>query len=232
VIPITSHITEAKTLETQLRLSQSETEKRVKKRDAMKKARNTSADAAELRRRAIDRLRATATKGTPAQTEPEAQRLVHELQVHQIELEMQSEELWQSRAEAEAGLEHYTELYDFAPVGYLTLGRDGAISKVNLAGADLLGVEPARIVGRGFGVFIDQPDRAGFKAFLEKAFASQAKEVCEVALLKHRQGPLNVRIMATGSQDGQECRLMMVDITERRQTDSAHEVLHAGEARI
>jgi PAS domain S-box-containing protein len=232
VIPITSHITEAKTLETQLRLAQSETEKRVKKRDAMKKARNTSADAAELRRRAIDRLRAAATKGTPAQTEPEAQRLVHELQVHQIELEMQSEELWQSRAEAEAGLEHYTELYDFAPVGYLTLGRDGAISKVNLAGADLLGVEPARIVGRSFGVFVDQPDRSGFRVFLEKVFASQAKEVCEVALLKDRQGPLNVRIMATGSQDGQECRLMMVDITERRQTDSVHEVLHAGEARI
>jgi hypothetical protein len=103
---------------------------------------------------------------------------------------------------------------------------------VNLAGADLLGVEPARIVGRGFGVFVDQRDRAGFKVFLEKVFASQAKEVCEVALLKDRQGPLNVRIMATGSQDGQECRLMMVDITERRQTDSVHEVLHAGEARI
>jgi hypothetical protein len=87
-------------------------------------------------------------------------------------------------------------------------------------------------VGRGFGVFVDQQDRAGFRVFLEKAFASQAKVVCEVALLKDRQGPLNVRIMATGSQDGQECRLMMVDITERRQTDSVHEVLHAGEARI
>jgi PAS domain S-box-containing protein len=232
VISITSHITEAKTLDTQLLLAQSETEKRVKKRDTMKKARNTSADAAELRRRAEDRLRAAATKGTPAQTEPEAQRFVHELQVHQIELEMQSEELWQSRAEAEAGLEHYTELYDFAPVGYLTLGRDGAISKVNLAGADLLGVEPARIVGRGFAVFVDQPDKAGFKAFLKKVFASQAKEVCEVALLKDRQGPINVRIMATGSQDGQECLVMMVDITEPRQTESTHEVLYAGEARI
>ena len=83
----------------------------------MKKTRNTPAEATELRRRAEDRLRAVTTKGTPARTEPEAQRLVHELQVHQIELEMQSEELWQSRAEAEAGLEHYTELYDFAPVG-------------------------------------------------------------------------------------------------------------------
>ena len=92
----------------------------------MKNDRNTSA-AAELRRRAEARLRAVATKGAPARTDADTQRLVHELQVHQIELEMQNEELRQSRAEAEAGLERYTELYDFAPVGYLTLGRDGAI---------------------------------------------------------------------------------------------------------
>ena len=105
----------------------------------MKKDKHTSAEAAELRRRAETRLRAAATKGASARTEPEAQRLVHELQVHQIELEMQNDELRQSRAEVEAGLERYTELYDFAPVGYLTLGRDEAIRQVNLAGADLLG---------------------------------------------------------------------------------------------
>ena len=198
----------------------------------MKNARNTAADAAELRRRAEVRLRAAATKRTPALTEPEAQRLVHELQVHQIELEMQSEELWQSRAEAEAGLEHYTELYDFAPLGYLTLGRDGAIGKVNLAGANLLRVERARLVGRRFGVFIDGSDKAGFKAFLEKVFVSQAKEVCEVALRDEEKGPLNVHITATVSHDWQECRLMMVDITERRQTDTTREVLHATETRI
>ena len=177
-------------------------------------------------------MRADTTKRTPVRTEPEAQRFVFELQVHQIELEMQSEELWQSRAEAEAGLEHYTELYDFAPMGYLTLGRDGAISKVNLAGADLLGVERARLVGQRFRVFVGASDGAGFKSFLEKEFANQTKEVCEVALLKEGTGSLNVQMAATVSQDRQECRLMMVDITERRQTDSAHEVLHAGEARI
>ena len=186
----------------------------------MKKDRNTSADAAELRRRAEARLRADATKGTPARTEADTQRLVHELQVHQIELEMQNEELRQSRAEVEAGLERYTELYDFAPVGYLTLGRDGAIRQVNLTGARLLGVERARLVGRRFGVFVAEPDRAGFNAFLEKVFASQAKEECEVALLKEGKGPLNVQITATVSQDGQECRVMIEDITERKQAEA------------
>ena len=103
----------------------------------MKKESNTSADAAELRRRAEARLREDAAKSAPVQTREDLHRLVHELQVHQIELEMQNEELRRSRAEVEAWLERYTELYDFAPVGYLTLGRDGAIRQVNLAGAKI-----------------------------------------------------------------------------------------------
>jgi PAS domain S-box-containing protein len=103
----------------------------------------------------------------------------------------------------------------------LTLGRDGAIRQVNLTGARLLGVERARLVGRRFGVLVAAPDRAGFKAFLEKVFASQAKEECEVALLKEDKGPLNVHITATVSQDGQECRVMLADITERKQIEHA-----------
>jgi len=107
----------------------------------MKKDKNPSADAAELRRRAEERLRAVAPEEAPARAEADTQRLVHELQVHQIELEMQNEELHRSRAEVEAWLERYTELYDFAPVGYLAFGRDGVIRQVNLTGARLLGVE-------------------------------------------------------------------------------------------
>jgi formate hydrogenlyase transcriptional activator len=83
----------------------------------MKKGRNTSADAAELRRKAKARLRAAATKGAPAPTEAGTQRLLHELQVHQIELEMQNEELRRSRAEVEAGLKRYTGPYGFYPRG-------------------------------------------------------------------------------------------------------------------
>ena len=187
----------------------------------MKKDKSPSADASELRRQAEARLRTAAAKGAPARTGADTQRLVHEVQVHQIELEMQNEELRQSRAEAEAGLERYTELYDFAPVGYLTLGRDGAIRQVNLTGARLLGMARARVVGRRLGVFVDDPAPAGFQAFLEKAFASQAQEACEVALRKDDKGPINVHISATVSQDGQECRVVMVDITERKQIEQA-----------
>jgi PAS domain S-box-containing protein len=181
----------------------------------MKKDKNPSADAAGLRRRAEERLRA-GRKETAALTAAGTQRVLHELQVHQIELEMQNEELRRSRAEVEAGLERYTELYDFAPVGYVTLDRDGAIRQVNLTGAGLLGVDRARLPGRRFEVFVDAPDRAGFKVFLEKVFASQAKKVCEAALLKKGQGQRNVHITGTASKDGQECRVIISDITERR----------------
>ncbi len=180
----------------------------------MKKDSDTSAEAADLRRRAEALLREEAAKGAPGRTADDAQRLVHELQVHQVEIEMQNEELRRSRAEVEAGLERYTELYDFAPVGYLTLGRDGAIREVNLAGARLLGVERARLSGRRFGVFVREPDRPVLNLFFEKVFASREKQACEVGLLREGKDPLTVHIAATASQDGQECRLMLADITE------------------
>ena len=197
----------------------------------MKKSRSTSAEAAELRRRAEDRLQAATMRGPAPIKAADTQRLVHELQVHQIELEMQSEELWQSRAEAEAGLEHYIELYEFAPVGYLTLDRDGMIRKVNFAGAELLGVDRSGLVGLRFEVFVDQPDRAGFKALLKKAFTRQAKETCEITL-RYRNRPSHVQIKTTVSQDMEECRIMLIDIPERRRNDNTHAVTHADETRI
>jgi len=217
----------------------------------MKTDKNTLADAAELRRLAEERLREkrksqrSEVGGLPAitlakagqRTEEETQRLLHELQVHQIELEMQNEELRQSRAEVEAGLERYTDLYDFAPVGYFTLDRNGAISQVNLTGVRLLAVERARLVNRRFGLFVSDDSRPAFAAFLQKVFESQAKETCEVALLKEgnhppssrlsggqeygEAGPLSVRIEATVSEDGQECRAVVVDITERKRAEEA-----------
>jgi PAS domain S-box-containing protein len=217
----------------------------------MKKDKNTLAEAAELRRRGEERLREkrksqrSEVGGLPAitlvkagqRTEEETQRLLHELQVHQIELEMQNEELQQSRAEVEAGLERYKDLYDFAPVGYVTLGRDGTIRQVNLTGVRLLGLERARLVNRRFGLFVSDDSRPAFAAFLQKVFESQEKWTCEVALLKEgnhppssrlsggrdhgEAGPLSVRIEATVSGDGQECRAVVVDITERKRAEEA-----------
>jgi hypothetical protein len=89
-------------------------------------------------------------------------RLIKELQIHQIELEMQNEELVQAREATEAALRQYTELYDFAPVGYFTLAGDGTISKANLYGAGLLGVDRGKLIHRRFDGFVADPSRKTF----------------------------------------------------------------------
>ena len=106
----------------------------------------TSDDPAELRRRAELRLKDQQSKHPPNQSDADNQRQLHELEVHQIELEMQNEELREAREAMEALLEKYTDLYDFAPVGYLTLDREGIIREANLAGASLLGIARSALI--------------------------------------------------------------------------------------
>ena len=154
-------------------------------------------------------------------TKAEMQRLVHELQVHQIELEMQKEELERARREVERGLDQYTKLYDLAPVGYFTLARDGTIGQVNPTGARLLGAEPAQLLNRRFGLYVSEESRPAFSAFLEKVFTSLANETCELTLLEEGNHPLYVQLQAICSEDGLESRAIVVDITERKLAEQA-----------
>lgn len=156
-----------------------------------------------------------------SRTEVETQRLLHELQVHRIELETQNAELRQARDEVEKSLERYTDLYDFAPVGYFTLDRDGAVRAANLTGAGLLGIERARLIGRRFGQFVAATDRPAFTAFLGAVFTSLGEEACEMALLNQGNRPLIVQIEAMAAASGQECRIALIDITGRKQSEDA-----------
>jgi PAS domain S-box-containing protein len=175
--------------------------------------------AAKLRSHAEDRLRVKTAELHSPRTEEETQRLVHELEVHQIELEIQNAELRQARDELETALEKYTDLYDFAPVGYLTLDRKGTIRSVNLTGAGIVGVEHSRLVGRRFGLFVTDEARPAFNAFLEKVFTSPAKEACEVTLLKDGNAPLCVQVEGVSAASRLECRIALIDITERKRTE-------------
>jgi PAS domain S-box-containing protein len=172
---------------------------------------------AELRRRAEEQLEAKAPETGVSPTEYEMQRLLHELQVHQIELEMQNAELCQSRDEVETALEKYTDLYDFAPVGYVTLDHDGAVRAVNLTCAGLLRIERSRLLGRHFEQLVAPDDRPVFSAYLRKAAGSRIKETCEVALLKEGRHPFCVQIKAVSAASGQECRLALIDISEQKE---------------
>lgn len=181
-------------------------------------------EAAELRRRAEMRLKTV----TPAVlTEVETQQLLHELQVHQIELEMQNDELRQARDTAERLLEQYTELYEFAPVGYGNLDRAGTVRAINLTGTSLMGVERARLIGRRFERLVAVEARPTFRAFLEKVFASGSREACEVALLQDGKHPHYVQIEAVAVASGLECRVAIIDISRRRQLEEQIQMQHA-----
>jgi PAS domain-containing protein len=163
------------------------------------------------------------TAATPA-TKVNIQRLVHELQVHQIELEMQNEELVQSRAELESTLNLYAELYAFAPVGYFTLTRDGTIRRANLTGAKLLGVGLSDLIMRRFAGFIAPQSRATFSAFLDKVFISDNKEACEIMIQLSGPIPLWAHIEAvvdSPGEQGQLCYTIVSDITERKLAEEA-----------
>ncbi len=108
--------------------------------------------------------------------EMDTQRLIHDLEVHEIELEAQGEELVQARAELEAALRQYTDLYDFAPVGYFTLTHDSTIRQANLAGANLLGVKHNELSQRRLGVFVASESRPAFNVFLGELLSGEGKK--------------------------------------------------------
>jgi PAS domain S-box-containing protein len=175
-------------------------------------------DSTALRRQAEERLQAMKAGHILSGSETTIQ-LVHELEVHQIELEMQNAELRQARDEAEALLNKYTDLYDFAPIGYFTLNRDGIISAVNLSGAELFGIERARLIGRRFGLLVAEDAREQFSACMSRVFAGQSKVSCELTLAGEGRHLRAVQVEAVAFAQGNECRFAVIDISERRRAE-------------
>jgi two-component system cell cycle sensor histidine kinase/response regulator CckA len=178
----------------------------------------------KLRGRAEASLR-DRRNGKPAQTQDhqtaeDTLRQLHELEVHKIELEMQNAELQQARTQLESSLEKFTELYDFAPMGYLTLDPQLVIREINLAGALLLGVDRSSLANRPFEPFVSAADQPALRAFLERVFASSVQHGCEVTLSLPDKAPLDVSLKAVAFESGQLCHLAMMDLTERRQAEA------------
>jgi PAS domain S-box-containing protein len=185
------------------------------------KEKRDATESVELRSQAEARLEGKIGKTPSTLAEADALRLLHELDVHRIELEMQNAELRRARDKAETDLEKYADLYDFAPVGYFTLDRAGVIRGVNLTGASLLGVERSRLINRRFPLFIAQDARPAFTACLGKLFENREKKSWEAALLKEGSAPLFVQIEGVAAPEGEECRLAIIDITGRREAEEA-----------
>ena len=175
-------------------------------------------DSVALRQAAEAQLEKTPAASLPP-TQPDPQRLRHELDVHQIELEMQNEALRAAHAEVAAALERYTDHFDFAPVGYFNLTADGTIRVANLTGAKQVGIERARLLGRRFGLLVAESHRCAVADFLARVFATGEKQSCEIVLEPAGQPPLTGHLDARLSPDGQDCRAVLVDITERKRME-------------
>jgi PAS domain S-box-containing protein len=156
----------------------------------------------------------------PAPSAADRQRLLHETQVHWFELERQNTLLMAARAQAEAALARYADLYDFAPIGYLTLDPAGEILQVNLKGARILGQPRHRITGRRFAGFVALDSQPAFAALLAQLFEDAGPGSAEV-MLHLAADPLRVlRVEASVAQDRQTCRVLVSDITEHRQLEA------------
>lgn len=191
---------------------------------------------ADLRKRAE---KALATGGdTPAVSTQSLARLVHELQVHQVELEIQNEELREAQARAEEASERYLQLYDSAPVGYFTLGPYGKITQANLTGADLLCVERRQLMGRPFSDFVAPEDQDTFYLHCQRLLRSGGRAACELNLVS-ADGCTGIVVrmesVAFVPERGsrRHCRAIVVDITQlRRAQDALFRAHHDLERRI
>jgi PAS domain S-box-containing protein len=141
-------------------------------------------------------------------------RLAQELDVHRVELEMQNEELRSARLEIESGLERFTELFDFAPIGYAELSSEGLIRAINHAGASLLGKARKQLAGASFHAIVSLSDRPVFVELCQRTLASETKLVDQLQLTGHGR-TIDVRIAAMAMRRHEPAILVAFhDITE------------------
>lgn len=165
--------------------------------------------------RVAKRMNAVASDTTKA--------LVHELEVHQVELEMQNEELLAARAEIEAGLTRYTQLFDFAPIGYAVLDRNGKIRSANLECARMLGAPRANLVGRLFSLHVAN-SRPVFERCVAEAWThdDDARSVCEVDVLSQSGDVMSIRVLAAVLREPEPVMMLALhDVTEKKRIETA-----------
>ncbi|MFV8342686.1 ATP-binding protein [Flavobacterium sp. XS2P39] len=187
----------------------------------MKKTENKSEVMKILRENAEELKKTKESKRDSLLSEADTLKLIHEFEVHQIELEMQNEELIVAKEQAEVATEKYADLYDFAPSGYFTLTKTGKVTALNLTGSQMLGKERSRLIDSQFGFFVTNDTKPIFNFFLENVFKSSIKECCEVKLLLDSNSITNVYLTGIATEDREEALISVVDITQLKLTEKA-----------
>ena len=192
----------------------------------MKKVKENQGES-ELRRRAEEKLKEkTNGSGDLSGASPgRMATLIHELQVHQIELKMQNDELRRIQGELEKTRDKYSHLYDFAPVGYFTLSEKGIIEEANLSCAAMLGVERSSLIGKPFSRFIFKDDQDVFYFHQKTLFEANAKQVCELRLVRRDRTQFHAQlesIVAKNSKgDIAQTQTTITDTNERKLAEEA-----------
>jgi PAS domain S-box-containing protein len=197
------------------------------------------ADSINLRKQAEEKAAAFDRSISPAFTPEEMQRTLHELRVHQIELEMQNEELGRVQQELDASRERYFDLYDLAPVGYITLSDKGLILEANLTAAGLLGVCRSALAKQPLSHFILKEDQDIYYRHREQLFESGEPQNYDLRMVKEGGIPFWAHLVATVSQNGEGiplCRAVISDITGRKKAEESlresKEIVIRSEARL
>jgi len=181
--------------------------------------------AAKLRSRAealVLKQRAQEQNEPPIMTQDETLRTIHELQVHQVELEMQNDELSRVQAELEVAQAHYFDLYHLAPVGYCILSQDGQILEANLTAVNMLDLALSTLIKKPIAGFIHKEDRDIYYRHQKQLYATNQSTACELRMVKQDGTPFWVQLSSAPPSPAQAmgrdpvCRVVMSDITERR----------------
>jgi PAS domain S-box-containing protein len=170
------------------------------------------------------------TAMTVGQSETDFQHIVHELQVHQEELEAQNEELRETQQLLEASRDRYADLYDFAPIGYATLDGKGHIREINLTGATILGRERSRLLETLFSVAVAKSDLSAFHGHLRQCQQGSGPVTTELSLMVRDHDPVPVQLHSVPIPDlnGQTTmyRTAITDITVRKQAENILQLAH------
>jgi PAS domain S-box-containing protein len=169
-----------------------------------------------LRKRAEKKLTASPQRKTASSID--ALKLVHELQVHQIELEMQNEELQSAKREVEESRARFSDLYDFSPAGYVTLDEKGTVVEANLTFARMMGINRGALLNRPFHLFVSSEDKDAFLTCFQRLGSSDGKTTFETRLVKKDHSVFHVQMESTGLMNAENVRqflLAILDITER-----------------
>ena len=181
----------------------------------------------ELRKRAEAKNEKAEAKGDSHLFPANVQAIVHELRTHQIELELQNEDLRLAHEELEISRNKYLDLYDFSPVGYISVNVKGMISEVNLTAARMLGVERAHLIKHPLSAFVSDEDQDDYYRYRKQLLKTHDKQVCELKLKRAESDDFDAKlesvVVADEQNKSESIRISFSDISDLKKMERAVE---------